>query len=97
MDSSSVQALIDKVRGLSASKFPDTGYSAPAIEVSVTSNEGKRVEKVSIAKSGDHFIAKRENEPSLYELDSSSITEWQKAAAEMKVASTPEPAKPGKK
>lgn len=97
MDSSSVQALIDKVRGLSASKFPDTGYSAPAIEVSVTSNEGKRVEKVSIAKSGDHFIAKRENEPSLYELDSSSITELQKAAAEMKVASTPEPAKPGKK
>jgi hypothetical protein len=97
MDSSSVQSLIDKVRGLSATKFPESGFSSPALELTVVSNEGKRTEKVSIAKSGDHYIAKRENEPSLYELDSSSITDLQKAAADVKVAAAPEPAKPSKK
>jgi hypothetical protein len=52
----------------------------------VTSGEGKRTEKVSIAKSGDHYIAKRENEPALYQLDSKSVEDLLKAAAEMKPA-----------
>ena len=95
MDSSGVQSLIDKLRGLSATKFPDNGFSSPSIDVTVTSNEGKRVEKVSIAKSGDRYIAKRENEPSLYELEPASVGELQKSASEVKAA--PEPTKPAKK
>jgi hypothetical protein len=84
LDSSTVQSLIDKIRELSASKFVDSGFTSPALEVSVTSNEGKRTEKVLVAKSGDTYIAKRENEPALYQLDSASLTDLQKLAAEVK-------------
>jgi hypothetical protein len=86
MDSASVQSLIDKIRELSASKFLDSGFTTPAIEVTVTSNDGKRVEKILIAKSGDNYIAKRENEPALYQLDSSPVSDLQKAAADVKPA-----------
>jgi hypothetical protein len=89
MDSASVQSLIDKIRELSASKFVDSGFTSPAIEVTVTSNDGKRVEKILIAKSGDNYIAKRENEPALYQLDSSSVSDLQKAAADGKPAPAP--------
>jgi len=91
MDPSSVQSFIDKIRELSATKFPDSGFTSPALEVTVTFNEGKRVEKVLIAKSGDNYIAKRENEPALYQLDSSSVADLQKFAAGLKPAA-PAPA-----
>jgi hypothetical protein len=84
VDSTSVQTLIDKIRELSASKFVDSGFAAPVIELTVTSNDGKRVEKASISKSGDTYIAKRENDPSLYQLDSSAVTDLQKLAADVK-------------
>ena len=86
MESSSVQSLIDKIRELSASKFVDSGFTESAIEVSVTSNDGKRIEKVSISKSGDTYIAKRDNEPALYQLDSSSVADLQKFAADVRPA-----------
>jgi hypothetical protein len=92
MDDSSVQALIDKVRDLSASKFVDSGFTTPVIDLTVTSNDGKRTEKVLISKSGDTYIAKRENEPSLYQLDSKPVEELQKSAADVKLAPEPKPA-----
>ena len=92
MDPSSVQSLIDKVRSLSASKFVDSGFADVVLDVTVTSNDSKRVEKVLISKSGDRYIAKRENEPALYELDSSAVTELQKAAGDLKQAPPPAPA-----
>jgi Domain of unknown function (DUF4340) len=85
-ESSTVQSLIDKIRELSASKFVDSGFTSPVIEVSVISNDGKRVEKVLISKSGDTYIAKRENEPALYQLDPSSVADLQKFAADVKPA-----------
>ena len=88
MESSSVQALVDKIRELSASKFVDSGLAAPALEVTVTSNDGKRVEKVLISKSGATYIAKRDSEPALYQLDSSSVADLQKVAAGVKPAPT---------
>ena len=86
MESSSVQALVDKIRELSASKFVDSGFTSPTLEVTVTSNDGKHVEKVLISKSGDAYMAKRDNEPALYQLDSSSVAELQKVAADVKPA-----------
>jgi hypothetical protein len=86
MDSTSVQSLIDNLRELSASKFPDSGFASPTIEVTVTSNDSKRVEKVLISKAGDNYIAKRENEPALYQIDSSVVAELQKLAATVKPA-----------
>jgi hypothetical protein len=86
LDSATVQPLIDKIRELSASKFVDSGFTTPEVELSVTSNDGKRTEKVLIAKSGDAYVAKRDNEPALYQLDSSAVTDLQKVVADVKPA-----------
>jgi hypothetical protein len=86
VDPAGAQSLIDKIRELSATKFVDSGFTTPVMELTVTSNEGKRAEKVLISKSGDNYIAKREDEPALYQLDSSSVTDLQKLAAEVKPA-----------
>lgn len=98
LDEMSSQDLVSKVRDLSASKFPDSGFTAPALELTVTSNDNKRVEKISISKKGDTYIAKRENEPELYELPASSVTALQQAAADLKPAApaTPVPTSPKK-
>ncbi|HTQ59804.1 MAG TPA: DUF4340 domain-containing protein [Candidatus Solibacter sp.] len=87
----------EKVRDLSANKFVDSGFTTPAIELTATSNGGKTVEKVLISKNGDRYIAKRENEPSLYELDASTVTSMEKAAADLKPAAEPKPATKPKK
>ncbi|MBV8514484.1 MAG: DUF4340 domain-containing protein [Acidobacteria bacterium] len=94
MDGASVQAFIDKFRDLAATKFPDSGFTTAAITMKVTSNEGKRVENILIAKSGDQYIAKREGEPSLYQLDSKVVEDLQKAAADVKPAEEPKSAAP---
>ena len=46
MDSTTVQALIDKLRDLAATKFVDSGFTTPLVEITVVSNDGKRTEKV---------------------------------------------------
>jgi len=89
MDAASVQELIDKIRDLSASKFVDSGFTAPHIDLTITSNDGKRVEKVAISKAGDNYIAKRENEPTLYQLDSKAVDDLTKSASDVKPAAAP--------
>ena len=84
MDSASVQGLIDKLRDLAATDFPEQGFTTTTFEATVTSNDGKRVEKALISKSGDNYFAKRENEPSIYKLDGKAVGELQKAAADVK-------------
>ena len=87
MDGTSVQSLLDKLRDFSASKFLDNAtFGTPAIDLTVTSNDGKRVEKVLISKQGADYIAKRENEPSLYGLDPKTVDELSKAASDVKPA-----------
>ncbi len=70
------------------------GFTTPVLEATVTSNEGKRVEKVLISKQGASWFAKREGEPAIYELDSKAVEELQKSAAEVKQYQAP---KAGKK
>lgn len=86
MDSTSVQVLIDKLRDLSATSFPSGGFGASVMDLVVSSNDGKRVEKISLAKSGANYVARRENEPALYEVSASAVEEIQKAAADVKPA-----------
>ena len=88
MDSSGVDSLVDKLRDLTATSFPDSGFAAPIFEATITSNDGKRVEKVLISKSGDNYIAKRESEPALYQLNSSAVTDLTTAADATKPAAT---------
>ena len=89
MDAATVQELIDKIRDLSATKFVDSGFTAPLIDVTVTSNDGKRIEKVAISKASDNYIAKRENEPALYQLDSKVVDDLTKSAGDVKPAAAP--------
>src|SRR5882762_4505336 len=89
MDPERVSAFVEKIRDLSASKFPDTGFTTSVLDVIVTSDGGKRTEKVLLSKHGDKYLAKRENEPALYELDGSLVTDLQKTAADLKPAAVP--------
>ena len=84
LDPESVESLISKLRDLSAYKFVDSGFGKPEIEAAVVSDNGKRIEKISISKSGDRYVAKRENDSTLYELDSNSVDELQKRADDVK-------------
>ncbi len=86
MDVGSVQSLISKLRDLTAVKFPDSGFANPTIEIAATSNDGKRVEKILIAKANDGYTAKREDGTDLYQLSSSSVDDLQKAAESIKPA-----------
>jgi hypothetical protein len=88
MDAASVQAAIDQLRDLSASGFPTTGFANPTIDVTVVSNDNKRTEKVSFARSGDKYIAKREGEPALYELTTKNVDDLLKAFNQIKPATT---------
>ena len=94
MDSTGVQSLIDKLRDMSSIKFLDTAAGAPFLDVTVSSQDGKQVEKVIISKKDNSYFAHRENEPSFYELDGKAVAELQKAAADVKPA---QPAKPEEK
>ncbi len=86
MDATSVQSFLDKLRDLSATSFADSGFTTPVITITVTSNDGKRVEKVLISKNGAKYIAQRENEPSLYELDAKTVEDLERSAGDVKPA-----------
>jgi hypothetical protein len=84
MDNSTVQTLIDRLRDLAADKFADTGGGQTVFEAAVTSNSGKRVEKVTVTKQGEQYFAQREGEPSIYVLSAKSVTEIRDAASGVK-------------
>jgi Domain of unknown function (DUF4340) len=84
LDAVSVESLISKLRDLSAVTFPDSGFADPAIEITVTSDDGGRVEKVQIAKTNLGYVARREDGMALYELSSSSVDDLQKSADSIK-------------
>ncbi len=94
MDEDGVSSLISNLRDLSADKFVDSGFVTPEIDVTVTDNDGKTIEKVLISKSGSDYIAKRDNDPVLYQLASSSVNELKKSLDGIKPANPAQ--KPGK-
>jgi hypothetical protein len=91
LDSAAVQSLVTKLRDLAASKFVDSGFATPTLEATVVSEDGKRTERILISKYGNRVIAKRENEPAQYELESTTFDDLLKSADEVK------PAAPAKK
>lgn len=84
MDNTSVQNLIDKLRDLSATKFADKGAGDQVFEATVTSNNGKRVEKVTVTRQGDQYFAKRENEPGIYVIDAKAVDDLKTTASGIK-------------
>jgi len=92
MDPLSVQEFLRSIRTLTAAKFTATGFSSATLSLVVTSNDGKRVEKVDISKSGNDYLAKRADGLALFELDAIAIDDLQKAVGGLKPAEAP-PAK----
>lgn len=86
MDPDSVENVISSLRDLTATRFATTGFTKPEIEATVTSSRGSLVEKVSISKSGNQYLAQRANESTLYVLDSGAITGLETAAKEIHAA-----------
>jgi hypothetical protein len=93
LDNESVQNLIDKLRDLTATKFVEQGGGQPVFDASVTSNSGKRNERVIVSKQGDKYSAQRQGEPSIYELDAKAVEDLEKAASDVKEAAPAPPAK----
>lgn len=89
MDEDNVRSLIANLRDLSAEKFVESGFAAPEIDTSVTSDDGKRVERVVISKSGSNYVAKRDNESTLYQLAPSAVDDLQKSIDAIKPAAQP--------
>jgi uncharacterized protein DUF4340 len=87
-DTGSVQAWIDKLRDLSAAKFVATGVTSPEATVTVVSNDGKRTEKVDFAKTADGYIARRANQPGLYQLDVKPVNDMLEASRAIKPAAS---------
>jgi len=80
MDAGKASDLVSKLRGLSATGFAESGFSNKSAELIVTSNDGKRVEDVQVAKSGEGYIAQRKGEPTLYKLAGNAVDDLLKAA-----------------
>ena len=90
LDPDTADTLLSAVRDLSATKFVTNGFTTATIQIVVTSGKGKRVEKVSIAKSGEDYIAKREGDSALYWIDDEPVKALQTAADGLKpAAATP--------
>lgn len=89
MDAPGVQALVDKLRDLSAASFLKQGTGSPVLEATVTSANGKLTERVAISKQGNSYFARRTNEPAIYELDGVAVEDLQKAAAAVKAYQPP--------
>ena len=86
MDNGSIQNLIDKLRDLSASKFVEQGGGQQVFEASVESKGSAKIERVIVTKQGEKYLAQREGEPSIYELDAKAVEDLEKAAGEVKEA-----------
>jgi hypothetical protein len=88
IDGENVDSVLSDLRDMTATSFPSSGFTNPAIDLIVTSDDGKRTENVQIARAGDHYIAKREDEPALYQLDATTVDGLFKSADELKPATT---------
>jgi hypothetical protein len=85
MDTISVEGLIDKLRDMAAAKLIDNGtLGKPEIEMTVVSGDGKTTDKVQIAPSGKDFLAKRDDDPTLYQLDASTVSDLRASAGDVK-------------
>ena len=79
-----VDTLVSKLRDLQATDFADSGFGASALQITMTSDDGKRNERVSLSKGAKNTLARREGESSLYVLEANLIEDIQKLLSELK-------------
>jgi Domain of unknown function (DUF4340) len=93
-DAGSLQAVIDKLRDISATKFLDKMAGTQTLTILVISGDNHRTEKVTFNKDGDSYDAQRDGEPTtVYVLDAKSFDDLQKAISGIKPYQAPKPAK----
>jgi hypothetical protein len=92
-DPADVTALLDALRNFSAKKLLDAGSVRPEMDFAVTTADGKRVERVQIGKSGGDYMAKRDGDATLYQLDVQPVEDARRAAEKLAQA----PGKPPQK
>jgi hypothetical protein len=83
-EAGTVQAVIDKLRDLSAAKFSDKMSGTQTLTVAVTSGDKNRNEKVTISKDGNSYDAQRDGEPAVYVIDAKDVDDLQKAISGIK-------------
>jgi len=88
LDAPEVQQIINKLRDLATIKFLPGGFTTPVLELTVVSDSGKKTEKIQISRQGNSWIARRENEAALYELDGKVVEEIQQSVASLKEAAS---------
>lgn len=88
LDGAAVESLVEKLRDLSATGFPDAGFAKPDLEATVVSGDGKVTEKVLMAKAGNNTIARRESEAELYQLGATVVSDLTTAAEAIKQVAT---------
>jgi hypothetical protein len=88
IDSTSMQAFIERLRDLSASKFVDTGFTTPVVTLTVVSNQAKHREKVELAPaaSGGNFLARHDGDASFYELGADVVKQLRQAVGDVREA-----------
>jgi hypothetical protein len=84
LDKATVQPLVEKLGDLTATDFADLGFGTSALQITVTSSDGKKVEKVSLAKGSKNTLARRENESSFYLLDEKTVDDLEKLLSGLK-------------
>jgi hypothetical protein len=88
-ESGTIQAVIDKLRDLSASKFSEKMAGTQALTVAITSGDNHRSEKVAINKDGAAYDAQRDGEPAVYIVESKDVDDLQKAISGIKQQAPP--------
>jgi hypothetical protein len=88
IDSTSLQAFLDRLRDLTATKFVDSGFTKAVVTINVSYNDGKNKETVELAPAAtaSDYIARRAGEEGLYDLDAKTVQELRGAAADIKEA-----------
>jgi hypothetical protein len=81
-------ALLGNLRDLQATDFAASGSAATVMEITVTSNDGKRIERVLMSKGDKNPLARRESESTFYVLDSNAIENLQKLVNDLKPETT---------
>jgi hypothetical protein len=88
-DAGTVQAVIDKLRDLSASKFSDKMTGMQTLTIGITSGDNHRTEKVTIDKDGASYNAQRDGEPAVYVIEAKDVDDLQKAISGIRQQAPP--------
>ena len=89
LDQASFDALLSALTGIRATGFVDAAaaakaLAAPELSVAIKFDEGKKEERVALAKAGTDGFASRAGEPGAAKVDASAIDAAVKALQELK-------------